>query len=216
MDDDLTFGASVWATPEPTGDPPTTTAADPTSSPTNPKRKPPAPLTLEDDNFANDDTQFDDFGDDEFGAPAEAVQFEDAQEDEFGDFDDFEEAPAAGNDSGGFGEAVSFHDVEFEDPFAAPGPSRFKPWQLLKLDPVPSYPDLQDEIYEILDPIWADEDISRVTTDDPMREVEGVGQILVTPSRYVLFGSHCYFVSIPEQPANAQILASAALIITAT
>lgn len=181
MDDDFTFGASVWATPDPVDEKPPAAAAE---SPID-KRKPPAPLTLDaqEDNFAHTDTGFDDFDDDDFGAPAEAVQFSEGKDDDFGDFEDFEE----GEDNGGFAAPVSFQDVQFEDPFAAPGPSRFKPWQPLKLDPVPSYPDLQEEIYEILDPIWADEDISKVTTDDPIREVEGVGQILVTPSRCVAF-----------------------------
>ncbi|TEB30097.1 hypothetical protein FA13DRAFT_1733907 [Coprinellus micaceus] len=176
MDDDFTFGASVWAIPDPVDEkPPAATAESPID-----KRKPPAPLTLDaqEDNFAPTDTGFDDFDDDDFGAPAEAVQFTEGKDDDFGDFEDFEE----GEDNGGFAAPVSFQDVQFEDPFAAPGPSRFRPWQPLKLDPVPSYPDLQEEISEILNPIWADEDISKVTTDDPMREVEGVGQILVTPS----------------------------------
>ncbi|KAF6762176.1 hypothetical protein DFP72DRAFT_878193 [Ephemerocybe angulata] len=158
--DDLTFGADVWATPDPVEQP---------APPSESKRKPPAPLNLEDDDF--DDAPFNDF--DDFGAPAEAAEF-DTKDDDFGDFEDFEEASE-------IAPAPAFQGTGFGEPSIA-GPSGHRPWQPLQVDPVSSFGDLQEEVYEILDPIWAAEDISRIATDDPMREVEGVGQILVTPS----------------------------------
>ena len=211
--DDLTFGASVWATPEPEPiiSPPLPLASTSTSSGVvsapllgETKRKSvPPPLTLEDDfgvdsgfgdistvnaTTSNSNANEDDFDDfDDFGSPAGQEQFggEGMNNDDFGDFGDFDAAPVAGGVSfeeadGGFG----------DDGFgSAAGPSAFgfgvqKSWKPLVVDPVPSsLSDIQDEVFEILEPIWAHEDISRITTDDPMREVEGVGQILVTSSR---------------------------------
>lgn len=163
MDDDLTFGASVWATPEPEA-----ASAPPLPAPSEFKHKP-APLALEDD---SDGAPFNDF--DDFGPTAEPAGF-DSKDDDFGDFEDFEEAADIAPESG-FQDAAGFYD----EPSSIAGPSTWKP---LQVDAVSLYADLQDEVFDILDPIWAAEDISRVTTDDPMREVEGVSQILVTSSR---------------------------------
>jgi hypothetical protein len=38
-------------------------------------------------------------------------------------------------------------------------------------------------VNETLGPIWSPEDIADVTTDDPIREAEGLAQILITQSR---------------------------------
>ncbi|RXW17847.1 hypothetical protein EST38_g7990 [Candolleomyces aberdarensis] len=157
MDDDITFGASVWATPEP--------ALEKPLPPSEPKRKPPAPLTLEDD---FDDAPFNDF--DDFGPPVDNAQFE-AKDDDFGDFEDFEEAADIVPES-------AFQDAAFQDPIAVAGPSFHRSWKPIQLDPTSSYQDIQEDVYDTLNPIWATEDISRITTDEPMREVEGVGQIL--------------------------------------
>lgn len=164
MDDDFSFGASVWATSEPEQQP------DPTPD-SEPKRKQPAPLMLQDD---FDDAQFNDF-DDDFGAPAEAADF-DAKDDDFGDFEDFEEA-------GEVASVSAFQDVVFQEPLPIAGPSSHRPWKPLQVEPGSRYEEIQEDVYEILDPIWGAEDISSITTDDPMREVEGVSQILVTSSR---------------------------------
>ncbi|PPR04051.1 hypothetical protein CVT24_010626 [Panaeolus cyanescens] len=152
MDDDLTFGASVWAISDP---------VDTTVS------KVPPPLTLDESSAFDDD--FDDFGD-----PAEQTA-EIADDDDFGDFGDFGDADA-GASSQGFTESVAF-----EDDIRIAGPSS-QNWRPLQLEPFPSRPNLETAIEETLAPIWNYEDISDVTTDDPIREAEGIAQILVTPS----------------------------------
>ncbi|KAF8351601.1 hypothetical protein F5887DRAFT_938291 [Amanita rubescens] len=147
MDDDLTFGTSVWGSSDPVNALP-----------------PPTPTTSfhVDDDLSFDDAQFsDDF--DNFATPAESVGTAEV-DDDFGDFGDFGEAQqVAANDS--------FNDADF-------GERAY--YQPLELDPLPSGRDLQSRINEILGPSWAD-NIPNTLTDDNIREVEGIGQMLVTP-----------------------------------
>jgi len=149
MDDDLTFGVSVWDTiASPEGVSPIKT---PTSIPHS--IQPPE----------SDGPGFDDFED--FNtAPTSAVEAQD-------DFGDFEE----------FGENTTVTPNFDNQTFLRTPPER--DWQSLRLDPLPGRSELEAEIHRILEPLWADEDISEVTTDDPIREIEGVAQILVTPER---------------------------------
>ena len=153
MDDDLTFGASVWGTSDPVHvlPPPTTSSLH----------------IPEDPSF--DDTQFSD----EFITPAESLSGAE-EDDDFGDFGDFGEAPAAGDNG--------FDHADFGGPIA--GSSRCRP---LMLDPLPSRTVLQAQINEILGPQWAD-DTSDTLTNDGIREMEGISQVLVTPERYSVFG----------------------------
>lgn len=143
MDDDFTFGASVWGTPDP---------AAPVVV------KPPSPIP--DDDF------------DDFGSPPQAAQVTD-DDDDFGDFGDFGDAQEIPPSSGFSG---------FE-PVA--GPSSYGDWEPLKLAPMPGRPELEDDINTILGPLWGAQPISEVTTDDEIREREGINQILVTPERCV-------------------------------
>lgn len=125
-------------------------------------------------------------------APIVAVVEEvEAVDDGFDDFDDFTDAaqpshaPAAGafddDDFGDFGDAEEMEtgpsDFQFEQPEAGPS------WQPLTLNPCPSHNALRQDVDELLEPLWADLDISQVTSDEPMREKEGVSQILVTQER---------------------------------
>lgn len=184
MDDDLAWGSSVWAVEAG----PSTTAA--TAKPRPPSIEVPPPPTP----FDQDNTGFsDDF--DDFSAPTETAEESTAgADDDFGDFEDFEE--------GGVQPASAFADAES---FSEAGPSTYgtfeRPWEPLRLNPATSRQELRDEIDGILAPLWNGEDITAVTTDDPMREVEGVGQILITPS-----GREMYKVLLqtapPTQPAN--------------
>ena len=154
MDDDLTFGTSVWGSSDPVNVLP-----------------PPPPTTSfhVDDDLSFDDAQFsDDF--DNFATPAESVGTAEA-DDDFGDFGDFGEAQVAANDS--------FDDTDFGGQATA-GTTYYQP---LELDPLPSGRELQSRINEILGPSWAD-NTSNTLTDDNIREVEGIGQMLVTPERY--------------------------------
>ncbi|EKM80025.1 hypothetical protein AGABI1DRAFT_113255 [Agaricus bisporus var. burnettii JB137-S8] len=150
MEDDLTFGASVW------GSNPTPTSVSDT--------KPPISLSttvLPAPGSEFGDSSFEDFED--FNtAPTSAVD----GGDDFGDFEDFE---------GTIDVAANFDDHAFSSDMPP------QEWHALRLDPLPERAQLAEEIQSILSIIWADEDISRVTTDDPIREAEGIAQILTTP-----------------------------------
>lgn len=165
MDDDITFGASVWGAP---------------TSPLPPLAvKPPAfgispaPSTAPDD--------FDDF--DSFRTPAEttAGSGDEGEDDGFGDF-------------GGFGETqqlpvtasfqTSFGEVAYAERESIGGPSVSREWQALKLDPLPSREELQKHVDEILGPLWIHHDDTSLT-DDAIREVGGLNQTLVTSERYL-------------------------------
>jgi len=150
MDDDMTFGASVWA------------ASEPLNANSIFKSDPPL-------NF--DDTISDDF--DDFGALDE-IPGTDLKDDDFGDFGDADIGLTLA-----FGEAGGF-----EEDLRIPGPSS-QNWRPLQLDPFPSRSSLEKELSETLGPIWNCEDISVVTTDEAIREVEGSAQILISQSRCV-------------------------------
>jgi hypothetical protein len=157
MDDDLTFGTSVWNTSEPVtidNSLPSTISfvGDAISGQPQP--------TFDDD--------FDDFG------SSTKTQDVPSEDDDFGDFGDF-------------GEVVELDDppatsLAQADDFRIAGPSSHG-WRPLSLNPFPSRSELENTINEALSPIWNYEDIADVTTDDPIREVEGLAQILTTPSR---------------------------------
>ena len=104
---------------------------------------------------------------DDFGPPDESNQ-EAIEDDDFGDFGDFGEAPP--DESLASEEAVDFEQL----------PSH---WRTLQLDPFPSRSSLENEIIQTLGPLWQHEDISDVTTDENIREAEGISQILLTPDR---------------------------------
>lgn len=164
MDDDLTFGASVWG------------AAEPVSS--LPPQKELSPIPSSESPDAN---AFDDF--DDFGPPAH-TDSEALDEDDFGDFGDFGGVEESEMTPAEFGDDMrSFSQQEFTSPIA--GPSSYASWEPLRLDPMPARAELEEEIQEILAPLWVDEHIDEFTTDDGIREMEGVSQILVTPTRFV-------------------------------
>ena len=152
MDDDLTFGASVWATSEPITSKQPLVAAKPEQE-------------------AKFDDEFDDFG-----TPADTTQGDINDDNDFGDFGDFGEAEPGSLQT--FTEHSGFDDVRIA------GPSS-QIWQPLRLDPFPPRSTLESAIDETWGPIWNYEDIADVTTDDPIREAEGIAQILITPSRWV-------------------------------
>jgi len=159
MDDDFTFGASVWAADE--------SEATSTSS----FQLDPPPVTT---NF-DDMSAFDDF--DDFGPPGETTTGSDIKEDDdFGDFGDFGEADA--------GPSAFVDATDFDNTMPIAGPSS-QIWRPLPLDPFPSRPSLERELNETLAPIWNNENISDFATEEGIREVEGVAQILYTPSRCV-------------------------------
>lgn len=156
MDDDLAFGASVWGATE------RISLSVPLPAFSEPS---PAPSSSQDG--------FDDF--DEFGTPAETIAASrDEVDDEFGDFGDFGEV-ARGEG------APAFEEETFEQSIMTPRPST--DWQALRLDSSSSRNDLQPQIDEILGPLWSGDDPSHFT-DDPIRQAEGLNQVLVSRERY--------------------------------
>lgn len=153
MDDDLMFGASVWATSTPVEIPSTSKATSSSN----------LEYGASIHEVAND---FDNFG------PPDESNGEAIEDDDFGDFGDFGEAYV--------GEPLALDEGVNFDQLPLPGPSHWRP---LQLDPFPSRSSLENEINEGLAPIWQYEDISDVTTDEDIREAEGIAQILLTPDR---------------------------------
>lgn len=129
---------------------------------------PPPPSTN-----ASSDDQFDDF--DDFGTAAETIPGEDG-DDDFGDFGDFGEGDEFASgfppDDGAFGEEVRIDDV----------PPILGPAKPLELDPMPDKHELAQQVNEIMGPIFGEDDMT-IMTLEPLREREGLEQILVTPER---------------------------------
>jgi len=101
----------------------------------------------------------------------------DDDDDDFGDFGDFGQAEGITEDLGNSG--------QFSDPAAAvpvAGSSSWD-WEPLRFDPHPSRQMLEAQIEEILGPLWNADDTSQALTDEDVREVGGLAQILVTPDR---------------------------------
>lgn len=162
MDDELDFGASVWGATEPIS---LSVPAPVFSEPS------PAPSSSQDG--------FDDF--DNFGTPAETIAASgDEGDDDFGDFGDFGEAASGQENS-------TFEEETFEQNVSTPRPSAN--WQALEVDPSCSRPELQRQIDDILGPLWSGDDPSRFT-DDPVRQAEGLHQVLVSQERYLLSVGH--------------------------
>ena len=166
MEDDFTFGTSVWGAPDEVP-PPSLTLQPP------PLAVSPGPSTAQDD--------FDDFSN--FRTPAETVAGSGEEDnDDFGDFGDFGETQQLPI-TPGF--STSFGDPVYAEPEGISGPSTSTDWRPLRLDPLPSRQQLQEQVDSILGPLWSYDDTSQLT-DEPMREIGGLNQTLVTPERYLL------------------------------
>jgi hypothetical protein len=153
MDED--FGTSMWAT--------ATSDRVSLSSPDYPSFPQPS-LTV---------NQFDDL--DDFGAQNDVSAGED-DDDEFGDFGEFGHADGTTEDIGNSG--------HFGEPTASvAGSSSSWDWEPLQFDPHPSRQTLEAQIEEILGPLWNTDDTSQALTDEDVREVGGLAQVLVTPDR---------------------------------
>ncbi|KAI0638333.1 hypothetical protein C8Q77DRAFT_1090611 [Trametes polyzona] len=177
MEDDIAFTASVWGAPaEPVPPlavkPPTFTAS-------------PGPSTQDD---------FDDF--DDFGTPAEtATGSGDDGDDDFGDFGDFGETAQIPPTPSGFS---SFGGATYDEPESFGGPSFTTEWRPLQVHPLPSRETLQEQVDEILGPLWAHDDTSHLT-EDAIREVGGLSQTLVTPESRQLYNA-----LLPPTPPSFQ------------
>ncbi|RDX53939.1 hypothetical protein OH76DRAFT_1399109 [Lentinus brumalis] len=181
MEDDIAFGASVWGAPDASASIAPLAIKPPTFQVS------PSPSTAPDD--------FDDF--DNFRTPAEtaAGSGEEGEEDDFGDFGDFGETqqlpitPAF---------STSFGEVQYAEPEDIGGPSIRSEWRPLHLDPFPSREELQEQVDDILGPVWIHDDTSHLT-DDPIREVGGLNQTLVTPESRQLYNA-----LLPPTPPSFQ------------
>ena len=168
MEDDIAFGASVWGAPDASLPIAPLVVKPPTFEVS------PSPSTAPDD--------FDDF--DNFRTPAETTAGsgeEGEEEDDFGDFGDFGETQQL-SITPAF--STSFGEVQYAEPESISGPSIRRDWQPLHLDPLPPREELQEQVDVILGPLWQQVDTSHLT-DDPIREVGGLNQTLVTPERYL-------------------------------
>ncbi len=160
MEDDFTFGASVWGADVST--PPPTLIAAPVLS-----REPSTAESLDD---------FDDFG-----TPEETIAASgDEADDDFGDFGDFGEAEQ-------LGEIPSFDEDAFagvqQEPIAGPSTQKttIRP---LQVKPLPPKEELQKQLDEALGHVWGEFDKS-LYHDRPIRQVGGRNQMLITPERYL-------------------------------
>ncbi|KAJ7721171.1 hypothetical protein DFH07DRAFT_898392 [Mycena maculata] len=131
---------------------------------------------------------------DDFGSPTETSKPVSEDDDDFGDFGDFGDA-----EENAAGPEFSGSEVFGEIPVA--GPSFQTIWEPLKLDPIPDGVDLREQADEILAPIWGGVDISRVTTNEGIREVEGITQILINPESRELY-TMLFQSPPPTKPPN--------------
>ena len=96
-------------------------------------------------------------------------------EDDFGDFGEFGQAESTSEEIGNSG--------HFGEPAVSVAASSSWGWEPLHFDPHLSRHTLEAQIEEILGPLWNADDTSQVLTDEDVREVGGLAQILVTPER---------------------------------
>ncbi|KAI0307220.1 hypothetical protein B0F90DRAFT_1807876 [Multifurca ochricompacta] len=136
--------------------------------------------------------QLDDFGG--FGAQGGATDPGD-DDDEFGDFGEFgqaEETTKVIRDSSSFSEPVPVADSS--------------PWDWEPLDfrhSRPSRRTLDTQVEEILGLLWNHDDLSEALTDEDVREVGGLAQILVTPDSSRAFYQSLFQRSPPSaHPPN--------------
>jgi hypothetical protein len=153
MDED--FGTSVWGT----------------ATPDIVSLSSPAYPTFPQSSFTV--SQFDDL--DGFGTQKDVSGGED-DDDDFGDFGEFGQAEE------GTTEEIE-NSSHFSEPAGSVAGSSSRDWEPLHFDPHPSRRTLEAQIEEILGPLWNTDDTSQALTDEDVREVGGLAQILVTPDR---------------------------------
>jgi len=116
------------------------------------------------------------FDDDDFDAPVEGTTGDD---DDFGDFGDAIE----GGESSAFSQTSGF-DTGFGQLTI-----QSDEWSSLRLQPTPSPSRLRDDLNILLDPLWSSNDISQFATNENIRQVGGLNQVLVTPESRSLYNA---------------------------
>ncbi|KAH9179761.1 hypothetical protein EDB89DRAFT_1923078 [Lactarius sanguifluus] len=149
-------------------------------------------ISLLSPNVSSTISRFDDF--DDFG-PQEDVPKHGDDDDEFGDFGEFGQADDATEEFGG---SSGFKETELEP---AAGSSSWD-WEPLRLHPHPSQQILETQIEEILGPLWSSDDLDEALTDEDVREVGGLAQILVTPDSRALYQSLFHTSPPSAHPPN--------------
>ena len=166
--DGLDFEASVWAS-----------AADPNHD----MKAGPSSFTVQPFPSHNEDEAAFDDDDFDFDAPARAAPA-DAGDDELGDFGDFDNALQE-TDTSAFVQTTTF---EGDGGFFTP---RSLDWEALQLDPLPSHAMLRNRVEGLLQPLWESVDSSEYFSDENIRQVGGLNQVLVTGERCGHCASHC-------------------------
>lgn len=177
LDDDLSFDSSVWGQP----------ALAPSLLSLPPQ--------LSSSSSAACHDQLDDF--DDFHTPLESKTPSVALDDDFADFGDFGEV--GGSDANFTFEEDPTFSTETQDPALIQ-----LGWRSLCLDPLPSAQDLSLQIKEILGPVWSD-DLSSLTSNEDIRQLEGIGQILTTSQRCALGTS---FIISSFTPCSRELYSS--------
>ncbi|KAG8891046.1 hypothetical protein FRB98_000055 [Tulasnella sp. 332] len=124
------------------------------------------------------------------------------EEDDFGDFGDFGDAPLQTDGVGGFEDdgfdtsSNAFASTSFASPIAP------KDWRPLRLDPLPSLQDLTDGVNELLEPLWDERLSDAVWSGESIRQVEGIGQILVTSESRAMYKTFFETPLSPSRPPN--------------
>jgi hypothetical protein len=174
MDDDFGFGASVWATAS--TDESTSKTVKRLSGPeialfASSSKSPPAQAAFDDAD------PFDDNDDFNFGATTQVTANTGGDDDDFGDFGDFDEG-GGGTSLGTFAQDDTFGNEGGLQDFES------LDWSALRLDPLPSTSELKDDVDRILRPLWQQVDASVNFSDEDIRQVGGINQVLVTHERY--------------------------------
>lgn len=159
----------------------------PNSPPQAPKAPQPRPLS------STKPIEFSSFEDDAFTSTLDdvgtSIQHDD--DDDFGDFGDFGDVVTAETldeqELSDFGEVGFQHSDELAELGTVslpsdPGPST---WIPLRLRPMPPRDDLIRDVGRLLAPAFGHVDTN--SPSEPIRQVEGIGQILVTPSRFASY-----------------------------
>lgn len=105
--------------------------------------------------------------------------------DDFGDFGDFGDANVVvggfdDSDMGGFDDGAFFQGFSHDTVPPDPGPST---WEPLRPETIQNPAELSRRVEELLAPIYRHIDPATVMSQEGIRQVEGIGQILTTPER---------------------------------
>lgn len=116
-----------------------------------------------------------------FEPPSEFDSFGGGAQDDFDDFGDgFASAAQQDDDFGDFGDFGEVQPSADEFP-AAPAPlPTAGDWQALQLRPFPSSEELRDRIQQLIGPLFPN---TVQLSNEPIRQAEGVNQVLLTPER---------------------------------